>query len=72
MTVLLEKAFKKASHLSEIEQNAIAKWLLDEINSEKKWEKKFAETEDVLEKLAREALKEYEKGKTTALDVEKL
>jgi hypothetical protein len=46
--------------------------LLDEINSEKKWEKKFAETEDVLEKLAREALKEYEKGKTTALDVEKL
>jgi len=36
MTELLVKAFKKASKLPEIEQNVIAKWLIDELESEKK------------------------------------
>jgi hypothetical protein len=35
MTELLEKAFKKASKLPEMEQNVIAKWLIDELESEK-------------------------------------
>ncbi|MBW1796201.1 MAG: hypothetical protein JRJ38_17575, partial [Deltaproteobacteria bacterium] len=56
MTQLLEKAFKKASKLPEMEQNVIAKWLIDELESEKKWERLFAESEDILEKLADEAL----------------
>lgn len=59
MTKLLEKAFEEASKLPELEQNALARWLIDEIISEKKWEKEFADTEDVLEKLAEEALMEY-------------
>ncbi len=59
MTKLLEKAFEEASKLPELEQNALARWLIDEIISEKKWEKEFADTEDVLEKLAQEALMEY-------------
>ncbi len=63
MTKLLEQAFEKASKLPEFEQNALARWLLDEIISEKKWEKIFAESQDVLDKLADEALLEYEKGK---------
>ena len=36
MTQLLEKAFQEASKLSEREQNALAKWLMDELESEKK------------------------------------
>ncbi len=36
MTTLLEKAFEEASKLSELEQNALARWLIDEIISEKK------------------------------------
>ncbi len=63
MTKLLEQAFEKASKLPEFEQNALARWLLDEIISEKKWEKIFAESEDMLDKLADEALLEYEKRK---------
>ncbi|HDM79315.1 MAG TPA: hypothetical protein ENG51_23060 [Deltaproteobacteria bacterium] len=59
MTKLLEKAFEEASKLPELEQNALVRWLIDEIISEKKWEKEFADTEDVLEKLAQEALMEY-------------
>ena len=42
MTKLLEKAFKKASKLPEVEQNALAKWLLEELEAEKEWEKRFA------------------------------
>jgi hypothetical protein len=34
---LLEKASIKASKLPEMEQNVIAKWLIDELESEKKW-----------------------------------
>lgn len=56
MTKLLEEAFKKASELPEVEQNALAKWLLEELEDEKKWEKEFSESENVLDRLANEAL----------------
>ena len=72
MTQLLEKAFKKVSKLPEMEQNVIAKWLIDELESEKKWERLFAESEDLLEKLADEALTEHAQGKTKPLDIDKL
>ena len=72
MTKLLEKAFKKAVKLPEIEQNALAKWLLDELETERDWEKKFAESEDVLEKLADDALKDQRKGRTRKLDLGRL
>lgn len=72
MTQLLEKAFRKASELPEMEQNVIAKWLIDELESEKKWERLFAESENILEKLADEALAEHAQGKTKPLDIDKL
>jgi hypothetical protein len=56
MTKLLEKAFKKASKLPETDQNVVAKWLLEELESEKEWVKNFSESEDILDKLADEAL----------------
>lgn len=70
MTKLLEKAFRDASKLPELEQNVIAKWLIDELVSEKKWEQAFAESEDILAQLADEALEEHKKGKTMPLDME--
>jgi len=72
MTKILNNAFDEASKLSEIEQNVIGKWLLDEIKSDRKWEKLFAESEDILEQLAQDALSEHEKGKTKSLDINKL
>ena len=72
MTKLLEKAFKEASMLSKLEQNALAQWLIDEIISERKWEKTFAESENVLDILADEALAEHTQGKTKPLDVVRL
>ena len=72
MTKLLEKAFTEASRLPEIDQNALAKWVLNELQSEKIWEKSFAESEDVLERLADEAINEKRKGKTIPLDLDRL
>jgi len=39
MTQLLKKAFEEASKLSELEQNALARWLIEEIISEKNGKK---------------------------------
>lgn len=72
MTKLLEKAFEEASRLPDLEQNALAKWVLDELHSERAWEKAFAESEDVLEKLADEAITEKRKGNAVSLDLDRL
>jgi len=72
MTKLLEKAFKKASKLPAVEQNAVAKWLIDELETEKEWAKSFSESEDVLDKLADETIEAYKKGKTTSMDFDRL
>ena len=72
MTKLLEKAFKEASRLPEIDQNALAKWVMGELHAEKAWGKAFAESEDVLEKLADEAISEKRKGTTIPLDLNRL
>lgn len=72
MTKLLERAFQKASKLPDIEQNALAKWLLEELEEEKKWEMSFSESEDILDQLADEALIADKHGKTEPLDIDKL
>jgi len=72
MTTLLETAFEKASELSEIEQNRFAKLFMDEIQSEKKWDNLFSESEDVLSNMADMALEDYNKNDTTPLTQEQL
>lgn len=72
MTKLLEKAFEEASRLPEMDQNALARWVLDELQSERTWARTFSESEDVLEKLADEAIEEKRKGKTISLDRNRL
>lgn len=72
MTKLLEKAFKQAARLPETEQNALAKWVLEELEAERKWETAFAASEDVLDRLADEALDAHSKGKTKALTLKSL
>ncbi len=62
MTKLLKKAFERASELPQVDQNALARWLLEELEADKKWEELFASSEDVLERLADEALREHRQG----------
>ena len=72
MTQLLEKAFEDASKLPDIEQNTLAKWLLEELEAERKWDRAFAGSEDILDRLADEAIEAHRQGKTTPLDIDKL
>ena len=70
MTKLLEKAFKKASKLPVVDQNALAKWLLEELEADRKWDQMFAESENILDRLADEALSAHKRGKTKLLDID--
>ena len=72
MTKLLEKAFQEASTLSEKDQDTLAALLLEEMASEARWDKAFAESADQLEKLGDEALAEFRAGKTLPLDPDRL
>ncbi len=72
MTNLLEKAFAEAAKLSAQEQDAFAAWILDELASERRWEKAFADSEDELAQLADEALTEHHSGRTLPMDSENL
>ena len=69
MTKLLEKAFEKASALPERDQDAVGEWLLSELESEARWAKLFAGSQEALSKLAAEALEEHRKGETEDLDL---
>lgn len=72
MTDLLQNAFKNASKLSPQQQDAIAKWLLAEIEDEKRWDETFAKSPALLASLAAEALNEKNAGDAMPLIPDKL
>lgn len=72
MTTRLEQVFTEASKLSPQEQDALADWVLAELRSEEKWDKLFASSQEVLSKLASEALAERHSGQTQELDPDQL
>ena len=72
MTTLLETAFEKVSALPEMEQNIYAKNLLDEIESEKKWDSAFSESEDLLGQMADSALEDFKNNDTKSLNQDQL
>jgi hypothetical protein len=69
MNARLEEAFAQASQLPPEEQEALAALLLDEIASEKLWDRAFAQSQDLI---SDEALTEFMEGRTVSLDEEPL
>jgi hypothetical protein len=67
MTKLLTDAFEKVSQLPEDDQDAIAEWLLEELQSERSWDQLFERSADELGALASEALAEHRAGLTRPL-----
>ena len=69
MTRLLEEAFERASELPQEEQDKFARFLLAELDAERRWAALFSrpESEDLLERLADEALSEHRAGRTRPL-----
>jgi hypothetical protein len=69
MTKLLEKAIESVRGLPVAEQDAIAQIVLDELESERCWDQRFAAAP---EKLRRLAWAEHEAGNSEPLDPGKL
>ena len=63
VTELLEQAFAEAAKLSSEEQDAFARWMLEELADEERWQKSFDKSADLLSRLADEALAEYHQKK---------
>jgi hypothetical protein len=72
MTRLLAKAFSEAEKLPDSEQDALALRLLEEIESEKTWQEKFAASHSLLQRMSQEAIQEDRRGETKALDPDRL
>ncbi len=72
MTSLLKKAFDKASKLPASTQDELALELLNDLESELKWKTAFDTSQDKLERLAEEALKELKSGKARKMGFDEL
>lgn len=74
MTEILQQAFGKAAELPEDRQEALARFLLAEMESERKWDEIFSrpESESFLERMAAEALEARRAGRTEPLNLEDL
>ena len=63
MTHLLEKAIVEISKLPEDQQDAVAAWILDELQDEQAWDASFASSPDKLAKLAARAREDRRAGR---------
>jgi hypothetical protein len=63
MTELLERTITKLRDLSGDRQDAIAMIILEELEDEIKWDVSFERSQDMLAKLAGEAMSEYRAGR---------
>ena len=74
MTELLQQAFDKAAELPEDRQDTFARFLLAELESERRWDELFnrPESDQLLERLAAEALEAHRAGLTKPLKQEDL
>ena len=76
MNQLLQRAFSKAAELPQAEQDRFARFVLAELESERRWAELFGrpksedllELLELLELLAREAVSEHHAGRTRPLD----
>ena len=74
MSQLMEQAFAKARELPEADQEALASLILQEIESERRWDELFArpESAELLSRLADEALAGVSAGRARKLDLDQL
>ena len=68
MTGLLEEALRRVGSLSQEEQDAIASQIIETLDDEEEWARRFRGDPGVLRELAREALDEHRRGETRPLD----
>ncbi|HEX3577861.1 MAG TPA: hypothetical protein VHY33_04785 [Thermoanaerobaculia bacterium] len=72
MSNLLDRAYAAAKELPESEQQAIGAWLLAEIEDNRRWDELLAQSSEVIERMADQALEDHRLGRTLPLDPESL
>jgi hypothetical protein len=72
MTQALDAAIAKLEELAPEEQDRVARWLLDELQDDGEWSRRFAGSQDALRKLAAEARGDRAAGRSSELDPNKL
>lgn len=72
MTKLLEQAVARARELPESDQDAIAQIVLDELESERRWESLLARSPEKLRRLADDAWAEHDAGESHPLKPDEL
>jgi hypothetical protein len=68
MTGLLQEALRRVDSLSRDEQDAIASQIIETLDNEEAWARRFRDKPAALQSLAREALDEHRRGETRPLD----
>jgi hypothetical protein len=72
MTKLLEKALDSIRDLPPSEQDALAQIMLDELESERLWDERFAKGNERLKVLADKAWAEHQAGESEPLNPDKM
>jgi len=72
MTHLLEKAIVEISKLPEDQQDAVATWILEELQDEQAWDATFASSQDKLAKLAAKARENMRAGRVRSAGIDEL
>ena len=67
VTTVLRESYELLSRESEERQRAIASLVMQELESERRWDAAFAQSQDALARMADEALAEDERGETHPL-----
>lgn len=70
MTQLLEKVLSEVYKLPAEKQDFIATIILEELEDERRWDKTFAESQDLLAKLAEEARDEIKAGRVKKMEID--
>lgn len=72
MTQLLEKVLTEVYKLPPEKQDFIATVILEELEDERKWDKAFAESQDLLAKLAEKARADIKAGRVKKIGIDEL
>ena len=72
MTASLKKAFDKAAALPREVQEQLAEQLVVDIEGELKWDRTLSRSQQLLEKLARRALKHHKVGESRPVGFDEL
>lgn len=68
MTQALSTAVATAAQLPEEEQDALAAILLEEMESEERWSALFADSPNLLERMANEAIQDFQAARVQPID----